>query len=179
MMCTSEWSINGTCQPSVQGWGYSTGTLSFFLVATIIFKQNFQDGCHQQIHLFLISWTCLIFLISIYTVLQLLLCNVFKWENGIKGSGEYDLIFLLVDPVTSSGTLWCGHVTRTCFLSLARSKLRLCLANHRPGYWSNLPCDWPNTAWAYLEQETENGPRNVSLPGILTCPGPANGRYLN
>ena len=28
------------------------------------------------------------------------------------------------------------------FLSLAQSKLRLCLANHRPGYWSNLPCDW-------------------------------------
>ena len=27
-----------------------------------------------------------------------------------------------------------------------------------PGYWSNLPCDWPSTAWAYSEQETENGP---------------------
>ena len=25
--------------------------------------------------------------------------------------------------------------------------------------WSNLPCDWPSTAWAYSEQETENGPR--------------------
>ena len=36
-----------------------------------------------------------------------------------------------------------------CFLSFARSKLRLCSANHRPGYWSNLPCDWPSTAWAY------------------------------
>ena len=35
------------------------------------------------------------------------------------------------------------------FLSLARSKLRLCSANHRPGYWSNLPCDWLSTAWAY------------------------------
>ena len=44
------------------------------------------------------------------------------------------------------------------FLSLARSKLRLCSANHRPGYWSNLPCDWPSTVWAYSEQETENGP---------------------
>ena len=37
-------------------------------------------------------------------------------------------------------------------------KLRLCSANHRSGYWSNLPCDWPSTAWAYSEQETENGP---------------------
>ena len=42
---------------------------------------------------------------------------------------------------------------------IIRSKLRLCSANHRPGYWSNLPCDWPSTAWAYFEQETENGPR--------------------
>ena len=35
------------------------------------------------------------------------------------------------------------------FLSLAWSKLRLCSANNRSGYWSNLPCDWPITAWAY------------------------------
>ena len=40
------------------------------------------------------------------------------------------------------------------FLSLARSKLSLCSANHRPGYWSNLPCGWPSTAWVYSEQET-------------------------
>ena len=51
-----------------------------------------------------------------------------------------------------------GSGYRARFLSLARSKLRLCSANHRPGYWSNLPCDWPSTAWAYSEQETENGP---------------------
>ena len=44
------------------------------------------------------------------------------------------------------------------FLSLALIKLRLCSANHRSGYWSNLPCDWPSTAWAYSKQETENGP---------------------
>ena len=47
---------------------------------------------------------------------------------------------------------------RARFLSLARSKLRLCSANHRPGYFSNLACDWLSTAWAYSEQETENGP---------------------
>ena len=40
-------------------------------------------------------------------------------------------------------------ITRARFLSLAQSKLRLCSANHRPGYWSNLPCDWLSTAWAY------------------------------
>ena len=44
------------------------------------------------------------------------------------------------------------------FPSLARSKLRLCLANHRAGYFSNLTCDWLSIAWAYSEQETENGP---------------------
>ena len=44
-------------------------------------------------------------------------------------------------------------------LFLARSKLRLCSANHRAGYFSNLSCDWLRTVWAYSEQETENGPR--------------------
>ena len=34
------------------------------------------------------------------------------------------------------------------FLSLAWSRLRLCSANHTPGYWSNLTCDWRSTAWA-------------------------------
>ena len=42
----------------------------------------------------------------------------------------------------------CDFTIRARFLSLARSKLRLCSANHRPGYWSNLPCDWQSTAWA-------------------------------
>ena len=55
------------------------------------------------------------------------------------------------------------RLTRARFLSLTGSKLRLCSANHRPGYWSNLPCYWPNTAWAYSEQETENGPRSPLL----------------
>ena len=40
-------------------------------------------------------------------------------------------------------------LSRARFLPLARRKLRLCSANHRPGY-----C----TVWAYSEQETENGP---------------------
>ena len=50
---------------------------------------------------------------------------------------------ILFQPITQR--------TRARFLSLARSKLRLWSANHRPGYWSNLPCDWPSTAWAYSE----------------------------
>ena len=51
------------------------------------------------------------------------------------------------------------HISRQLrarFLSLAGRKLRLCSANHRPGYWRNLPCDWPSTAWAYSGHETEN-----------------------
>ena len=31
-------------------------------------------------------------------------------------------------------------------------------ANHMPGYFSNLACDWLSILWAYSEQETENGP---------------------
>ena len=41
---------------------------------------------------------------------------------------------------------WLRDLRSDRFLSLARSNLRLCSANHRPGYWSNLPCDWPSTA---------------------------------
>ena len=44
------------------------------------------------------------------------------------------------------------------FLSLARSKLRLCSANHRAGYFSNLAFDWLSIVWAYSENDTENGP---------------------
>ena len=53
---------------------------------------------------------------------------------------------------------WHQDITWARFLSLALRKLRLCSVNHRPGYWSNLPCDWLSPAWAYSEQETENGP---------------------
>ena len=51
---------------------------------------------------------------------------------------------------------------RARFLSLAQSKLRLCSANHRAGYFSNLACDWLSRVWAYSEQETENGPRFIT-----------------
>ena len=54
----------------------------------------------------------------------------------------------------------CLHGSKQhCYLSLAQSKLRQCLANHRAGYFSNLVCDWLSMVWAYSEQETENGPR--------------------
>ena len=53
------------------------------------------------------------------------------------------------------------------FLSLARSKLRLCSANHRAGYFSNLACDWLSIVWAYSEQETENGPWFMMVTGTL------------
>ena len=40
-------------------------------------------------------------------------------------------------------------VLETCArdLALARRKLRLCSANHRAGYFSNLACDWLSIAW--------------------------------
>ena len=72
----------------------------------------------------------------------------------------------------SISLLWQAS-TRTRFLSLAWRKLRLCSANHRPGYWNNLPSDWPSTAWAYSERETENEPRSeecqLRLPTLMRC----------
>ena len=52
----------------------------------------------------------------------------------------------------------CLSLSQSSFLSLVRTKLRLYLANHRPGNWSNLSCDLPSTAWANFEQETESQP---------------------
>ena len=60
------------------------------------------------------------------------------------------MVYSLWACQSNSNWIW------SCFLSLARIKLRLCSANHRPGYWSNLPCDWPSATWAYSEQDTEN-----------------------
>ena len=69
----------------------------------------------------------------------------------------------------------CQHIPNicTCFLYLARSKLRLCSANHRAGYFSNLDCDWLSIVWAYSEQSTENGPwllayyNEIRLPSLI------------
>ena len=52
--------------------------------------------------------------------------------------------------VSISGNTWAR------FLSLVSSKLRLCPVYRRPGYWSNLPCDWLSTTWTYSKQEKEN-----------------------
>ena len=79
---------------------------------------------------------------------------------------------------------WPSHVIylslfiRAHFLCLAGSQLRLCSANHRAGYFSNLACDWMSIVWAYSEQETENGPRPTAVLlkyhdmwyNIMICP---------
>ena len=55
-------------------------------------------------------------------------------------------------------TMAAGMLRPGPVFCLARSNLRLCSANHRAGYFSNLACDWLSIVWAYSEQETENGP---------------------
>ena len=67
---------------------------------------------------------------------------------------------------TSAST--AARVIKTCFLSLARGKLRLCSANHRAGCWSNLPCDWLSIVTAYSEQEAENEQDTENGPSIMT-----------
>ena len=64
------------------------------------------------------------------------------------GLSQYHVSWYMLSP----------SVTMACFLSLARCKLRLCSANHRAGYFSNLACDWLSIVWAYSEQKTENRP---------------------
>ena len=62
------------------------------------------------------------------------------------------------------GNLPWSLISRARFQSLARSKLRLCSANHRAGYFSNLACDWLSIVWAYSKQDTENGPWFLAVP---------------
>ena len=87
------------------------------------------------------------------------LLNPFDAETGIFQKNQVTtmtVVPLALDvarPSAAAMVLSNYKWVRACFLSLAWSKLRLCSANHRPGYWSNLPCDWPSTAWAYSEQE--------------------------
>ena len=60
---------------------------------------------------------------------------------------------------SSLGLGSCGPtVSRARFLSCAWSKLRLCSANHRPGYWSNLPFDWPSTVWRRRGRQVSSAP---------------------
>ena len=41
-----------------------------------------------------------------------------------------------------------AHISRARFMYLARSKFKLCSANHMPGYWSNRSCDLPGELYA-------------------------------
>ena len=67
------------------------------------------------------------------------------------------------------GYLGCwswNHRPWTRFLSLDRSKLRLCPVNHRAGYYSSQACDWLGIVWAYSERKTENGPWWTDASGL-------------
>ena len=107
-------------------------------------------------------------------------CWHFQMHFIKRKSCHFDHNFVLKGPTNSKSTLYLATVTClapshfmnnwwpsslmdiciiwACFLSLAWSKLRLCSANHRAGYFSNLACDWLSIVWAYFEQETESGP---------------------
>ena len=103
---------------------------------------------------------------------KLLLVQVMAWCSMLLGKEP------LTEPMFTKiyDTIW-PHIILACFQSLAWSKLRLCSANHRPGHWSNLPCDWPSTAWASSEQETEN--RSMTWPQWLNTLRPRqNGRHF-
>ena len=115
---------------------------------------------------------CSVHLRQKYTCLYTSIFNPFTWSHPWT---MRDIECLSVNCVFYARQAFTDntHITRylavVCsrarFLSLARGRLRLCSANHRPGHWSNLSCDWPSIAWAYSEQDTENGPRsNVCEP---------------
>ena len=91
-------------------------------------------------------------------------------KSHYNRSTQLDLSWISQRHHRSHGWAVVMSSIRACFLSLARSKLRLCSANHRAGYWINLPCDWSSTSWAYSDQETENHPSMLQkvIMGIST-----------
>ena len=74
--------------------------------------------------------------------------STYIYIDGLAKYCSISSVLALDIPQSCSKPLIMSQI-RAHFLSLAWRKLRLCSANHRPGYWSNLPCDWPSTAWAY------------------------------
>ena len=85
--------------------------------------------------------------------------NVSIWWRHHEDIGAVDwhqTQNITIRPGTSRQFLEC--ITWAHFLSFTWSKLRLCSANHRAGYFSNLACDWLSILWTHSEQETENGP---------------------
>ena len=96
----------------------------------------------------------------IYLAWHTYICQFFQNTIAFYHSFHYrcnNFVWNWCNRMNLLSALWI-LMTWARFLSLARSKLRLCSANHRTGYWSNLSCDWPSTAWAYSEQKTENEP---------------------
>ena len=84
--------------------------------------------------------------------------TIIGWDDGVSPAPR---LFGIKSLSGSEFAVSCDLVidnTWARFLSLAPSKLRLCSANHRAGYFSNLACDWLSIVWAYSKQETENGP---------------------
>ena len=111
------------------------------------------------------SWLWIMLMIPI-TVCQNVIRNNHSSQINVYGNMSNFVISTV--PVDALALLYARISTgavmtkfRARFLSLAQSKLRLCSANHRAGYFSNLACDWLSIVWAYSEQDTENGPSSM------------------
>ena len=71
---------------------------------------------------------------------------------------KHELGNIQLPGLISISNMMCYRTIWARFLTLAQSKLRLCSANLRAGYLSNLTRDWLSMVWAYSKQKTENGP---------------------
>ena len=79
-----------------------------------------------------------------------------------------------IDSQHWDGTGCCNHSSWTTRIYLSGPIFRRCSANHKAGYWSNLPCDWPSIVWAYSGQETEYGPCMLMTWGLLNIQTPSH-----
>ena len=75
--------------------------------------------------------------------------NLTKLGTYVKGYTNY---YICIKFENSNWEIW------PCFLSLAQSKAQAVLGQSQGRLLQCLACDWWSIAWAYSENETENGP---------------------
>ena len=97
-----------------------------------------------------------------------LYCGVLWFQTPLPGSSAGTVPSAASSSTPETAAIPAGKEIWVCFLSLARSKLRLCSANHRAGYFINLACecDWLSIVGRFWETVSQKRCYNVT-PSLI------------
>ena len=83
-----------------------------------------------------------------------------QWPVSIPRAAVPNMNFIWMAQPWYCSCLACRPWSLSCsIVTLTPRPVVSLLLGVSSDYWSNLPCDWPSTAWAYSDQGAENGPR--------------------